>query len=50
MNLQKTGVQCIKALLTAIDKDYSLLISGNGDIVGPDDGIIGIGPGGRSMS
>ncbi len=36
----------LESLLTAVDKDYSLLISGNGGIIGPDDGIIGIGSGG----
>lgn len=36
----------LESLLTAIDKDYSLLISGTGDIIEPDDGIIGIGSGG----
>ena len=36
----------LESLLTAVDKDYSLLISGNGEIIEPDDGIIGIGSGG----
>lgn len=36
----------LESLLTAIDKDYTLLISGNGEIIEPDDGIIGIGSGG----
>ncbi len=36
----------LESLLTAVDKEYSLLISGNGDIIEPDDGIIGIGSGG----
>ena len=34
-------------MLTAVDKDYSLLISGNGEIIEPDDGILGIGSGGQ---
>lgn len=37
----------LESLLTAIDKDYTLLISGNGEIIEPDDGIIGIGSGGQ---
>ena len=37
----------LESLLTAVDKDYSLLISGNGEIIEPDDGIIGIGSGGQ---
>lgn len=37
----------LESLLTAVDKDYSLLISGNGVIIEPDDGIIGIGSGGQ---
>ena len=36
----------LESLLTAVDKDCSLLISGNGEIIEPDDGIIGIGSGG----
>ena len=36
----------LESLLTVVDKEYSLLISGNGDIIEPDDGIIGIGSGG----
>ncbi len=37
----------LESLLIAVDKDYSLLISGNGEIIEPDDGIIGIGSGGQ---
>ena len=37
----------LESLLTAVDKDYSLLISGSGEIIEPDDGIIGIGSGGQ---
>ncbi|MBI2877564.1 MAG: ATP-dependent protease subunit HslV [Candidatus Tectomicrobia bacterium] len=36
----------LEALLAAVDKEYSLVISGTGDIIEPDDGIIGIGSGG----
>ena len=37
----------LESMLTAVDKDYSLLISGNGEIIEPDDGILGIGSGGQ---
>jgi ATP-dependent HslUV protease, peptidase subunit HslV len=37
----------LESLLIAVDKDYSLLISGNGEIIEPDDGILGIGSGGQ---
>ncbi|MFQ5646647.1 MAG: ATP-dependent protease subunit HslV [bacterium] len=36
----------LEALLIAADKDSSLLISGTGDVIEPDDGIVGIGSGG----
>ncbi|MGR3319066.1 MAG: ATP-dependent protease subunit HslV [Candidatus Anammoxibacter sp.] len=36
----------LESLLAVIDAKYSLLISGNGDVIEPDDGIIGIGSGG----
>lgn len=36
----------LEALLIVADKDNSLLISGTGDVVEPDDGIIAIGSGG----
>ncbi len=36
----------LEALLAVADRDYSLIISGTGDIIEPDDGIIGIGSGG----
>lgn len=36
----------LESLLTAVDKNMTLLISGTGDIIEPDDGIIGIGSGG----
>jgi ATP-dependent HslUV protease subunit HslV len=36
----------LEALLIALDSERSLIISGNGDIVEPDDGIITIGTGG----
>jgi ATP-dependent HslUV protease subunit HslV len=36
----------LEALLVVADKDHSLIISGNGDVVEPDDGIAAIGAGG----
>ncbi len=36
----------LEALLIVADKDHSLIISGNGDVVEPDDGIVAIGSGG----
>ncbi len=35
-----------EALLAVVDKEYSFIISGSGEIIEPDDGIIGIGSGG----
>ena len=36
----------LEAMLAIADKDSSLIISGNGDVVEPDDGLIAIGSGG----
>ncbi len=36
----------LEALLAVADKDNSFIISGNGEVIEPDDGIIGIGSGG----
>ena len=36
----------LEAFLVAVDKDYSLLLSGSGDVIEPDDGILAIGSGG----
>jgi ATP-dependent HslUV protease subunit HslV len=36
----------LESLLVAVDERHSLLISGNGEVVEPDDGVIGIGSGG----
>ena len=36
----------LEAIITVADIDRSLLISGSGDVIEPDDGIIGIGSGG----
>lgn len=37
----------LESLLVVIDKDISLLISGVGDVIEPEDGIIGVGSGGQ---
>jgi len=36
----------LEALLAVADAEYSLIISGNGDVIEPDDGILSIGSGG----
>ncbi len=36
----------LEALLAVVDKKYSLIITGNGDIIQPDNNIISIGSGG----
>ncbi len=36
----------LEAFLVAVDKDQSLLLSGSGDVIEPDDGIVAIGSGG----
>jgi ATP-dependent HslUV protease subunit HslV len=36
----------LEALLVAVDEKYSLLISGTGDVIEPDEGVLGIGSGG----
>lgn len=36
----------LESLLVAVDVEHSLLISGNGEVIEPDDGILGIGSGG----
>jgi ATP-dependent HslUV protease subunit HslV len=36
----------LEALLAVVDREHSLVISGTGDVLEPDDGIIGIGSGG----
>jgi ATP-dependent HslUV protease subunit HslV len=37
----------LEALMVVCDKDTSLILSGTGDVVEPEDGIIGIGSGGN---
>ena len=39
-------LRSLEALLAVVDKEHSLIISGNGDVIEPDDGIIAIGSGG----
>jgi ATP-dependent HslUV protease, peptidase subunit HslV len=36
----------LEALLAVADRDHSLIISGTGDVIEPDDGLVGIGSGG----
>jgi ATP-dependent HslUV protease subunit HslV len=36
----------LEALLAVADRDHSLILSGNGDVIEPSDGIIAIGSGG----
>jgi ATP-dependent HslUV protease subunit HslV len=36
----------LEALLLVADKDHSLVVSGNGDVIEPDDGTVAIGSGG----
>ena len=36
----------LEALLLVADKQYTYLVSGNGDVIEPDDGIVAIGSGG----
>lgn len=36
----------LEALLVVADQEHSLIISGNGDVIEPDDGIVAIGSGG----
>jgi len=37
----------LESLMIAADENLSLLISGSGDIIEPDDGVVGIGSGGQ---
>ena len=36
----------LEAMMIVADKDISLVLSGNGDVLEPEDGLIGIGSGG----
>lgn len=40
----------LEALLIVMDREHSLLLSGKGDVVEPDDGILAIGSGGDRKS
>ena len=37
----------LEALLIIMDKDYTYLVSGTGDVIEPDDGVLAIGSGGN---
>lgn len=37
----------LEALLTVVDSKHTLLVTGNGDVIQPTDGILGIGSGGN---
>lgn len=37
----------LEAMMAVVDKDNSLILTGNGDVLEPSDGIIGIGSGGN---
>ena len=36
----------LEALLAVADRDHTLIVSGTGDVIEPDDGMVGIGSGG----
>jgi ATP-dependent HslUV protease subunit HslV len=36
----------LEALLAVVDREHSFIITGNGDVIEPEDGIIAIGSGG----
>ena len=36
----------LQSLLVVVDKDHSLLISGTGEVIEPDDGVLAVGSGG----
>ncbi len=40
----------LEAMLIVIDKEHSLLLSGTGDVIEPDDGVLAIGSGGMFAS
>ena len=41
------GMRQLQAMLLAADKDNLLLISGTGEVIAPDDGVLAIGSGGN---
>ncbi|RMG18850.1 MAG: ATP-dependent protease subunit HslV [Planctomycetota bacterium] len=40
----------LEALIAVVDADVSLIVSGSGDVIEPEDGVIGIGSGGAYAS
>ena len=40
----------LEALIAVVDRDVSLILSGSGDVIEPEDGVIGIGSGGAFAS
>jgi ATP-dependent HslUV protease subunit HslV len=38
----------LESMMVVVDRDHSLLVSGGGDVISPDDGIISIGSGSDS--
>ncbi len=40
----------LEAMMAVVDKDVSLILTGNGDVLEPEDGIIAIGSGGNYAS
>jgi len=45
--VRRLGKEGIEALMAVCDKEHSFILSGTGDVVEPEDGIIGIGSGGN---
>lgn len=39
-------LRALEALLVVADRDVSLLLSGSGDVIAPDDGVLAVGSGG----
>jgi ATP-dependent HslUV protease subunit HslV len=39
-------LRCLEALLAVADADSTFILSGTGDVIEPDDGLVGIGSGG----
>ena len=37
----------LESLLAVVDKEHSFLVSGSGEVIRPDDGILGLGSGGQ---
>ncbi len=40
----------LEAMLIVVDKDHSFLLSGTGDVIEPDDGVLAVGSGGMFAS